>query len=142
MALDIGMTGSHIPSMRSLRHSSVRLRLAFVAIFAFVSLIHGPAMAMAVAAGSPQAVHTMGVSNTHHHHHDHGAQGAPAEQPANEMPADGALCPMLGCSMALGPATPRAAVTWLAIGRIEARPFLALRAVVSEPADPPPRLPV
>jgi hypothetical protein len=127
--------------MRSLRHSHVQLRLAFVAIFAFVSLIHGPAMAMAVAAGSPHAVHTMGVSNTHHHH-DHGAPGTPDEQLANEMPADGALCPMLGCSMALGPTAPQAAITWRAIGRIEARPFLALRAVISEPADPPPRLSV
>lgn len=123
--------------MGSLRRSAA-LQFAFLAIFALVSLIHGPAMALAVAAGSSQTAHVMSDANSHH---NHGAHGVPAN-PAAEIPADGTLCPMLGCSMALGPVAPQAAVTWLAMGRIETRPSPALRAVIFAPADPPPRLSV
>jgi hypothetical protein len=111
-------------------------------MFALVSLFHGRAMALTVAAGSPIHVSAAPADLTVHHHHHAAAPDIVADQPASEVPANGALCPMLGCSIGMGPVTPQLTVTWCDLGQIQALPVLALSAALSEPSVPPPRLTV
>lgn len=130
-------------SMQSIRTSAKSLRWALVVLFAVVTLVQVPAMAVAYATAPARSVATAAPPDTHHHdahshrHHDHAA-------PTADGTAGGSLCQAMGCCVvAIGPAVIRApAAPYFLLGLVDSPPARMMLPSQPEPADPPPRLQV
>jgi hypothetical protein len=126
--------------MQSIRISAKWLRLGLAVLFAAVTVVQVPAMAIACATGSPQRAATA-VSHGGHHH-SHTAHGHQAE-PALDATHDASTCYALGCCTALRPLGITApAVADVLLGVLDLASAQAMLPSLLEPADPPPRLQV
>lgn len=129
----------YMPGMRRPRPAKALLRAAFAAMFAFVSLAHGPVMTFAQAHGAVYHQHHQ-VAAAHgqgHHHHDVDvdAQSSP--------PASDAICFAVGCFASLAsPAADNPDVIRTLAGKLSPPIVRALLPATMDPADPPPRLQV
>jgi hypothetical protein len=130
----------HIMAMQPIRTSVKWLRLGLAVLFAAVTVVQVPAMAIACATGSAQPV-AIAVSHDSHHH-SHSAHRHPTE-PASDATQDASTCYALGCCAALHPLGVTApAATDVLLGGLDLALARAMLPSLREPADPPPRLQV
>lgn len=129
--------------MQTIRTSAKWLRLGLAVLFAAVTVVQVPAMAIACATGSAQPVATAVSHGGHHHSHAaHGHQMEPAADAA-EATHDATACFALGCCNALRPVGISAPVVADALlGVLDLAAASAMLPSLREPADPPPRLQV
>jgi hypothetical protein len=133
--------------MRSLRNAHPLMHLALAALFAVMSLAHGPLMSFA-RANTVTPHHTTGAAvpdSGHHHHIQAGGLHQPAhvdDQPDADVAVIPAPCFAIGCFVAL-PAAQIGAPLAGAMPLEQLAPALARVMVPAEPdpAVPPPRLP-
>ena len=129
--------------MQTIRTSAKWLRLGLAVLFAAVTVVQVPAMAIACATGSAQSVATAVSHGGHHHSHTaHGHQMEPAADAADAT-HDATACFALGCCTALRPLGITApAVADVLLGVLDLASAQAMLPSLREPADPPPRLQV
>jgi len=131
----------YIVCMRPIRPANAMLRVAFAVLFGFVSLAHGPVMAFANAHQPIMAFANEDAGSSHHHQMlladaPHG--GHQPFQPSADKPA---VCYSVGCFVAVEFAPIRApAVGFNPLEKLSPAPARTIIAVISKPADPPPRL--
>ena len=138
--------------MRSLRTSPGWLRLALAALFATMTLLQVPTMALACATGKTHAGDAHAASAApppagHHgshaaHSHSIAAHDSHDHHPAS--PADAAHdpsdCYAMGCCIAVRPAAISAPVAIdRLLGVLDLAPAHTMLPAPQEPADPPPR---
>jgi hypothetical protein len=130
-----------MPLMQPIRTSARWLRLALAMLFAVVTLIQVPAMAVAYATAPARSVavapHDAHHHNSHSHHRDHAPQASDSAQ-------DASVCQAMGCCVvAIDPAVICApAATCSLLGLVDIPPARVMLPAFPEPADPPPRLQV
>ena len=129
--------------MHTIRTSAKWLRLGLAVLFAAVTVVQVPAMAIACATGSAQPAATAVSHGGHHHSHTaHGHQMEPAADAADAT-HDATACFALGCCTALRPLGITApAVADVLLGVLDLASAQAMLPSLLEPADPPPRLQV
>lgn len=133
-------------SMGSVRTSARWLRLALAMLFAVITVVQAPTLALAWATKSSESV-TLAPSASHRHahsdHHRHHADVAIDDLDADVTYGD-PLCQAMGCCwVAVNPAVVRSpAVVDLVLGLIDQAPARVMLPAFPEPADPPPRIQV
>ena len=122
-----------MPVISKFMHASAAsrfVRLCFVAIFATMSLMHGPVMAYSGEHHAPAA--------GHHHGHDGGHEG----HGHSDRPAGPASCNGFACFIAVEPMLVSARPLHVVlIGILRFDPASELHATSAQPNVPPPRLP-
>ena len=114
------------------------LRTALAAVFAFMTLFHGPVMTFAKASPVHHAMHATQAGHAAHHHHE--------GMPQREAPADPATIPAcfaFGCFVVMESLPVQLPVTLLnLIGGLLPGIARPMRPSDMEPPVPPPRLQV
>ena len=126
--------------MHTIRTSAKWLRLGLAVLFAAVTVVQVPAMAIACATGSAKPAATAVSHGSHHHSHTaHRHQ----TEPAADATHDTSNCYALGCCTALRPLGITApAVADVLLGVLDLESAQPMLPSMLEPADPPPRLQV
>ena len=129
--------------MQAIPTSAKWLRLGLAVLFAAVTVVQVPAMAIACATGTTQPIATPASHGGHHHSHTaHGHQMEPAAGAADTT-HDATACFALGCCTALRPVGISAPlVADVLLGVLDLGATSAMLPSLREPADPPPRLQV
>jgi hypothetical protein len=125
--------------MQPIRTTARWLRLALAMLFAVVTLIQVPAMAVAYATAParPAAAAPHDAPHNSHSHRDHAPQASDSAQGES-------VCQAMGCCVvAIEPAVIRApAATYCLLGLVDIPPARVMLPALPEPTDPPPRLQV
>jgi hypothetical protein len=134
--------------MHSLRTAPKWLRLAFAALFAAMTLVQVPTMALACATGNAHTGNADAANAAAPHASHHGSHTAHAHDTHDHHPAlpadtahDPSGCYAMGCCIAVSPAATHApAAIDRLLGVLDLMPAQAMLPAHQEPADPPPRL--
>ena len=119
----------YMDCMRPMRRTNAIARTALAAVFAFMSLAHGPVMASAQGRTAP-AHHEMVVGG-----HAHGD-----EPTAPSTPQKATICNSFGCFVAVAPAMLSApAASFSLLGKLTPALARLILPVLPDRIDPPPR---